>query len=164
MQAVSKGLVPKKPRRNRKRKGSLGERDAEVEDGQWRPGPGMARKRRWNNPMSIGDSLSAVVWKKGWNENISLGSLVAKWPTIAGHSVAAHSQVESVEEGKILVRADSTAWAKQLQLLLPQIEKRIADELGNAGDYNVVVVGPKAPSWKHGLYTVKGPGPRDTYG
>nr|NLD40552.1 DUF721 domain-containing protein [Actinomycetales bacterium] len=27
-----------------------------------------------------------------------------------------------------------------------------------------VVLGPKAPSWKHGIRSVPGRGPRDTYG
>lgn len=167
MQEASRGLPPTKrrPRARRGQKKSDDRSDSFASaDLGWRPGPGIARPRTWREPASIKDSLSRVVWKRQWGESISLGTIISQWPTIVGSAVAAHSQVESIEEGKILVRADSTAWAKQLQLLLPQIEKRVGEELGASGDYNVVIKGPVAPSWKKGKFVVKGRGPRDTYG
>jgi predicted nucleic acid-binding Zn ribbon protein len=44
------------------------------------------------------------------------------------------------------------------------IQERIADEIGPEIVKIVEVLGPRAPSWKHGVRSVKGRGPRDTYG
>ena len=62
------------------------------------------------------------------------------------------------------MRCSSTAWAKNLHLYLPMIERRIAEEVGPGVVQQVVIRGPVAPSWRKGPLSVKGRGPRDTYG
>jgi len=63
-----------------------------------------------------------------------------------------------------VVRASSTAWATQVKLLLGQLRQRIAAEVGPDLVTEIVILGPAGPTWKHGLRSVRGRGPRDTYG
>ena len=70
----------------------------------------------------------------------------------------------SWSDGELVVQADSTAWATQIRLLAPTLLARLATELGAGTVRSVTVHGPSAPSWKKGLRSVRGRGPRDTYG
>jgi len=63
-----------------------------------------------------------------------------------------------------VLRADSTAWATTIQYMLPAVRTRIDAELGSGTVREITVLGPAAPSWKHGRLRVPGRGPRDTYG
>ncbi|MCW1087774.1 DciA family protein, partial [Streptococcus anginosus] len=79
---------------------------------------------------------------------IQIASVSNRWPEIVGPNIAEHTHIESFEGKKIVVRCTSTAWAKQLQLLLPRILRRISEVVGSGVVEQVVVLGPVAPSWK----------------
>lgn len=135
----------------------------------WLPPPGVARSREGTgksprDPQKLGAVLRTTARKMVWEEPLSLGLVSGHWPEIVGENIAAHTQIEALEEQKLFVRADSTAWARQLQILLPHIERRLEQELGPERVLQVIVHGPNRPSWRHGRYRVPGPGPRDTYG
>jgi predicted nucleic acid-binding Zn ribbon protein len=88
-----------------------------------------------------------------------------RWPELVGAEVAAHSTPESFEEGRLVVRTDSTAWATQLTLLAPTVVRRLNEELGHGTVTVIDVQGPRGPSWRKGPRSVRdGRGPRDTYG
>lgn len=70
----------------------------------------------------------------------------------------------SGQSGVLVLRADSTAWATQIKLLMPTLTQKLDDEVGQGRISEIKVLGPNAPSWKHGLRSVPGRGPRDTYG
>lgn len=89
---------------------------------------------------------------------------MGRWSEIVGSEVSAHCEPEGWSEGVLTVRTDSTAWATQVRLLAPQLLRRLAEELGPGTVTRVEVRGPGAPSWVKGRRTVKGRGPRDTYG
>lgn len=131
----------------------------------WVSTPGLASSRsRFRRSYSLSTALGSLVRDAGWDHSSKLGSVMAKWEHIVGEQVAAHCVVESFDENKLIIRCDSTAWMKQLQLLLPQIERRIDEEVGPGVVKQTIVLGPKAPSWKKGPWSVSGRGPRDTYG
>lgn len=172
MQRASAGLPVarsrKKKRLGRNEKSGSSPQDGAWEEG-WQPGPGIARGKRgagrsYYDPQSLGDVLDAIEKKPVWQESLSLGSIAARWDQIVGPQVAEHCKIESFDDGKLQVRTDSTAWAHQLRLLLPQIEKRVAEELGEGAVRQVIVHAPKPPSWGRGRFRVQGRGPRDTYG
>jgi len=71
---------------------------------------------------------------------------------------------ETFEDGVLVVRADSTAWATNLTLLVPQLLGRLEQEVGVDVVRRVQVLGPAGPRWVKGPRTVPGRGPRDTYG
>ena len=131
----------------------------------WSRSPGMAAMRpRYRRVNSLGAILARTIKMREWDTPTKMGSVMAKWRDIVGPSNADHTRIETFEGHKLVVRADSTAWAKQLQLLLPTIERRIAEEVGSGVVEQVIILGPVAPSWKKGPYVVRGRGPRADYG
>lgn len=131
----------------------------------WTKSPGLAASRtRWREPLGLGAALGRLTASRGWSPKAAMGSVMARWGDIVGPDVAAHCAIETFEGKRLVVRCTSTAWAKQLVLLLPHIERRIAEEVGPGVVDQVVVRGPSAPSWRRGPRVAPGRGPRDTYG
>lgn len=154
------------PRRRNKRE----QADADhLDGGAPTHSPGMAfsrtgaRPSRWD-PQPLGAVIDRMQGVKQWKPAVKIATVAAQWPQIVGPQVSDHCQVESFHDSVLVLRADSTAWAKQLQLLVPVIERRIDEKMGVGVVTQVVVRGPEAPTWKRGKYSVRGRGPRDTYG
>jgi predicted nucleic acid-binding Zn ribbon protein len=123
------------------------------------------RRTSRDDPAPVSDLIGDLVRERGWDERLSVQRVFTDWPAIVGPDVAAHSSVESFDDGVLSVRADSTSWAKELQLLAPGLVRRLNAELGQDSVLRVDIRGPQAPSWKRGRRTVRdGRGPRDTYG
>lgn len=122
------------------------------------------------DPQLLGSSVERLMRERGWEEPAAVGGLTGRWAEIVGADVAEHVVPETFEpapdgRGLLLVlRADSTAWTTTMRLLLPQVRARIDAELGAGTVRDISVLGPAAPSWKHGRLNVPGRGPRDTYG
>jgi len=116
------------------------------------------------DPVTLGHAVGDLVSSRGWTGQVSVASVVAQWEQIVGSAVAAHCHVESFAEATLTIRADSTAWATQLRLLIPQLMTRIADQAGSDAVADVIIHGPGGQSWRHGRLAVPGRGPRDTYG
>lgn len=116
------------------------------------------------DPQPLERVLGGIVNKLGWQTTLTAASIAARWPEIVGPAVAAHCEIETFEKNVLIVRTSSTAWANQMKLLLPTLEKQIAKAFGNNAIKQVIIRGPQAPSWRKGRYHVPGRGPRDTYG
>lgn len=131
-----------------------------------------ARKRAQygdeRDPQAIDAVLNGWLRDHGYESQVGSGSLVARWPEIVGDQLADHVTPDSVretEQGReLLLRADSTAWATQVRLLIPQILGRIAGLLGAGVVDRIKVTGPAPPKSNPGPRRVPGRGPRDTYG
>ncbi|WP_375401167.1 DUF721 domain-containing protein [uncultured Amnibacterium sp.] len=115
-------------------------------------------------PRPAGAVLDDVGGFLGWRTPLAQHDLMRAWVQIAGDDTARHGVVEGIQDGVLLVRCDSTAWATQLQLLRPQIAARIAAAHPEAGIVGIRFLGPNTASWNHGPRSVPGRGPRDTYG
>jgi predicted nucleic acid-binding Zn ribbon protein len=116
------------------------------------------------DPRGLGDIVAGLTASRGWDSPIARAELVASWEEVVGADTAAHSTPVAIEDGVLTVRCDSTAWAQQLRLMRASILDRVTERFGAAGVETARFVGPDAPSWKHGLKTIPGRGPRDTYG
>lgn len=138
---------------------------SEVERAPGMPGgKGRARASKWD-PRTSKIELDAFIRKMGWGRQLQIASVVSRWPELVGPGVAEHCQVETFREGKLVLRASSTAWAQQIRLMLPNIEAMLEREIGAGVVEEIKILGPTGPSWKHGKRTVRGGrGPRDTYG
>jgi len=112
----------------------------------------------------VGAALEQFLDEQGWDGPAAIAHLAESWPDIVGPEVAEHVQVESVTDGTLHLRADSTAWATQVRLLASTVLEQVGRSLGPDLVTRVEVKGPQAPSWKAGPRVVKGRGPRDTYG
>jgi predicted nucleic acid-binding Zn ribbon protein len=116
------------------------------------------------DPHGLGDVLGTLTATLGWDSSLAQSDLIAAWTTIVGEETAAHSNPVAIEDGRLLVRCDSTAWATQLRLMRSTIVTHILAEYPDAGIQSIRFDGPDAPSWKRGPRSVQGRGPRDTYG
>lgn len=135
-----------------------------------RTGPAKRKPRskgvpqRKGDPVTVGDALEDVISNRGWGTEINVHLLLGRWPELVGTAVAQHSAPETFRDGVLVVRTSSTAWASQLRLMAPQLLARMNASLGDGTIRLVNVLGPEAPNWKKGPRTVRGRGPRDTYG
>ena len=141
------------------------------------PGTKAARARRGSqggmsgaypddrDPQPLAGEVGRLVDQRGWGLDLQVRGVFARWAEVVGPEIGEHSAPESLVDGTLVVRTASTAWATQLRLLAPSIVKRLNTELGDGTVLVVEVLGPNAPSWKHGRRGLRdGRGPRDTYG
>ncbi|OKL54321.1 hypothetical protein BSZ39_04620 [Bowdeniella nasicola] len=125
------------------------------------PGSGARRSRR--DPQPIANIAERFIRMRDWFAEVGAGAILGNWESIVGEQMAKHCTAEKFSDGVLTIRTSSTAWATQLKLLLPQIERRIEEEAGEGIVSEIKILGPVAPSWKKGPRVVKGRGPRDTY-
>lgn len=117
------------------------------------------------DPALLGAAVDKLVNESGWTTDVAVRGVFARWPTIVGDEVAVHCTPQTFDEGTLVVRTDSTAWATQLKLLAPTVVRRLNEELGHGTVAQIVVQGPETLSWRRGRRSVRdGRGPRDTYG
>lgn len=126
-------------------------------------GRGASGKEK-GEPLSLGEALEGVIEDRGWGTQVNVHLLLGRWPELVGDAVAEHSTPEAYRDRVLVVRTSSTNWAAQLRLMAPQILAKMNAALGDGTVRRVQILGPEAPSWRHGPRTVKGRGPRDTYG
>lgn len=140
-----------------------GTRIPEHLQGRGAGGPRVRRYRR-NEPQPLGTVLIRQILDRGWAPQMARGMILTRWPEIVGEELAAQVRIDSFDEGTLLLRAASTAWATQLRYLQDRILARIAEEVGDGVVTRLRIIGPPAPTWRKGRYGVRGRGPRDTYG
>ena len=117
-----------------------------------------------DDPQPLGRLVDALVTEQDWAQHTRVGSVFGRWDSLVGPDIAAHCRPETLTDGELLVVAESTAWATQLRLLAPTILAKLRAQVGGDVVARLRVVGPTAPSWKKGPRSVRGRGPRDTYG
>jgi len=117
------------------------------------------------DPQLLDTTVERLVADRGWELDLKMHALFARWGELVGAEVASHTTPESFADGTLQVRTDSTAWATQLKYLVPTLLRRLNEELGHGTVTLIEISGPAAPSWKRGPRSVRdGRGPRDTYG
>ena len=117
------------------------------------------------DPQLLGGSLDRLVAEQGWELELRVRAVFARWPELVGDNVAEHCTPESFADGRLVVRTDATAWATELRLLAPTVVRRLNEELGEGTVTTIEVLGPHLPTWKKGRRSTRdGRGPRDTYG
>ena len=123
------------------------------------------------DPQTLDATLGRLVAEQGWGTELRMHGAMARWGSIVGPEIAQHvtpvrfEPGEGDRPGKLLVKADSTAWATQMRLLAATVVKRLNQELGEGTVGLIDVEGPSGPTWKAGRRSVRGGrGPRDTYG
>ena len=131
---------------------------------RWIKMPGMAPlRRKYREPKRLGLTVDSLIAQRGWQEHTRMGDLMSRWSQIAGEEIAAHCRIEAIEDRRVIVQCDSTNWFKNVQLFLPQLERNIAEAVGEGVVQQVILRPPASPSWKKGRLSVPGRGPRDTY-
>lgn len=116
------------------------------------------------NPKKASQSILEIFKSFAWETQLAEADLFNKWAEIVGETNAENSTPENLNDGFLTVRCKSTAWATQLRLMQPQILERIREVYPELAVTNIKFLGPDAPTWKKGKFSVPGRGPRDTYG
>ncbi len=128
------------------------------------PPPSTGARPGGRDPQTFGAVVQRLLHERGWVQDVSVGGVVGRWREVVGDQVADHCEPETFEDKVLVVRADSTAWATQVRLLTPRLLERLAQEVGEGVVESVTVLGPTGPSFRRGPKSVRGRGPRDTYG
>jgi predicted nucleic acid-binding Zn ribbon protein len=116
------------------------------------------------DPQLLAAAVPAFMAEQGWEQVQASAILSGQWSQIVGQDLAQRVQPESFVDGVLTLRAESTAWATQVRLLLPHLRAAIDGHIGPGVVTDIRVQGPQAPTWVRGPRRVKGRGPRDTYG
>lgn len=117
------------------------------------------------DPQLLEQAMGRLIANHGWEVDLRVQGVFGRWAELVGSEVADHCTPESFDDGRLVVRTDSTAWATQLKLLAPSIVRRLNEDLGHGTVTVIEVLGPHLPSWTKGrLSSRDGRGPRDTYG
>ena len=92
----------------------------------WRMDGRAAVTTEKKGPKSLGDALRAYLSRTGFAARLKQAGVVHEWPQIVGDKIAAISQPESVtQDGTLFVRVKSAPWMQELQLLTPELLKRL---------------------------------------
>lgn len=138
------------------------ERHAEIVNGQ----PVSQARVYWRDPRSGKRELDGFFHRQGWEESLRIASVKVRWEEIVGKDMAENCSIYFFKNGRLVMRAHSTNWAQQLQLMMPQLEALFEREVGPGIVKSIKVRGPNADyTWQHGKLAVPGArGVRDTYG
>ena len=74
----------------------------------------------------LGQAISRSALAGGLRDQEAL----AAWPRIVGEEISRHSQAQSISDGLLVVKVESSVWAQELQLLTPQIQAGFDEILG----------------------------------
>ncbi|MDR0626222.1 MAG: DciA family protein [Bifidobacteriaceae bacterium] len=102
---------------------------------------------KWSNgrdPKMAGELVNELLAAEGWQGQVAEGAVIANWQQIVGPRVAEHCQIVSLEEGKLIIKADSSTWATEIRLLSPQLQGAIDRAVGPGVVNAVEVLGPEA--------------------
>lgn len=135
---------------------------------RWNPGDEERRSGAHpdeRDPQPLSSALDRLITEQGWTKEVSVRTLLMRWPELVGSTNAEHSVPEAYANRELTVRCESTVWASSLRLIAPQLVAELNRQLGEGTVTRVIVLGPVGPSWKAGPRSVRdGRGPRDTYG
>jgi predicted nucleic acid-binding Zn ribbon protein len=116
------------------------------------------------DPQPLSQALERLVEDQGWQDQSAVAVLMGEWEQIVGRDIAEHVRPVSFTDGELGLEAESTTWATQMRLLLPQVHRAVDERVGTGVVRAIRIRGPQAPTWTAGPRRVKGRGPRDTYG
>ncbi|WP_053383094.1 DUF721 domain-containing protein [Leucobacter celer] len=126
--------------------------------------PGGAPFSGGRDPRALGDVLTVVASDMGWSVELEQARVMAEWPEFAGDATAEHTTVIGISNGVLQLQCDSTTWATELRRLRAEMLTRLLRDYPDAEIRDLRFLAPGAPSWSHGPRSVRGRGPRDTYG
>ncbi len=117
------------------------------------------------DPQLLDDAMGRLIAHHGWEVDLKVQGVFGRWAELVGSEVADHCTPESFDDGRLVVRTDSTAWATQLKLLAPSIVRRLNEDLGHGTVRLLKVHGPAGAARRYGPLRAPGStGPGDTYG
>ncbi len=80
-------------------------------------------------PNSLSDVLVMLVNKKGWHDQYYQAKLDNKWQEIVGDKIAQETAIDSLKEGILTIKTQSSTWRTELTLRANQLIQKINEEL-----------------------------------
>lgn len=116
------------------------------------------------DPRPLAGTFSKLVSRRGWTTSLDVAQVATRWAELVGPDVAAHCIVERFEPPTLVVRTSSTTWATQLGILREGLLDKLERELGRRVVEEIEIHGPAQRKFTRGRRSIKGRGPRDTWG
>jgi hypothetical protein len=79
----------------------------------------------------IKDILPSILNKMGINKGIKQAKAIAFWDDIVGDNIAKNAKAFRARKGILYVAVKSSVWASELQMMEPEIRKKINEYLNN---------------------------------
>lgn len=79
---------------------------------------------------SIGAILETLAGRMGIKKQLKKASVMNDWPEIVGPKISAETNPEHVRGTILFVNCSSPVWAQQLELLKPEIMKKVRSAVG----------------------------------
>jgi predicted nucleic acid-binding Zn ribbon protein len=112
---------------------------------------GIASRPRRDDPQPLTATVGALLSARGWRQRAAVGAVFGRWAEVVGPDLAAHTRPEAfLEDGELVIAADSAAWAVQVRLLAPELLRRLATEVGAGTVCRVRVQGPSGGAGRSG--------------
>lgn len=103
------------------------------------------------DPNTLCGVLQILASNKKWNKQLAIAKMRVSWNEVVGESIAQHCEISQILNNVLIIRAQSAVWATQLSFLLPQLKKKINQNLKNIEIKEISVIGPTSTglgSWK----------------
>ena len=109
-------------------------------------GSGAPQRPRRDDPQPLTATVGALLSARGWRQRAAVGAVFGRWAEVVGPDLAAHTRPEAfLDDGELVITADSAAWAAQVRLLAPELLRRLGAEIGAGTVRRVRVQGPSGP-------------------
>ncbi|MFC4334162.1 DciA family protein [Salininema proteolyticum] len=106
-------------------------------DQQW-SGPGPDER----DPQTLASVLDRLSRQRGWRKQVADHTVFGRWESIVGPDIANHCRPEKLEDGRLTVVAESSAWATQLRLMSRQLYISIVRAVGSKVVRELNIQGP----------------------
>lgn len=83
-----------------------------------------------SDPVPLSRSLDSMMKSLRGTDRIQIGGVFGKWDQAVGDPIAAHVRPIKLDEGALLVEADTSTWATEVKFLADTIIARLHEEAG----------------------------------
>jgi len=80
--------------------------------------------------ISLKQILDKTLESHGIDKRLQQESAVVQWEDIVGAKIAQASKAVKIDRGTLLIEVKSCAWKQQIQMLKPEIIKKLNAQLG----------------------------------
>jgi predicted nucleic acid-binding Zn ribbon protein len=84
-----------------------------------------------SRPKPIESVLSDVLAKLGLGKRLAQWRAVEIWSDVVGEQIARAATADRIDQGKLIVRVNSSVWRNELVFLKADIIKKLNDALGD---------------------------------
>ena len=107
------------------------------------------------DPVRFGEMIGRLVVERGWEDTTAAANVLANWDRLVGPEIADHCRPASLQDGELVLVAESSAWATQLRLMTRTLTARLSERVGAGVVETIVVRGPVQADWRRGPRRVR---------